>query len=75
MRKLLHEQVAEAVSLHIPAVALFPQDPFDQAPQPACPRPMLFALTFFPALCLGRRKFGFQARPRPAPPAVPPPPL
>jgi len=49
------------------AVSLFSQDTLDQSTKPAFHRPMLFALTFFHALCLGRRKFGFMGFSRPYP--------
>jgi len=38
--------------------AMFNQGTFDKSTKPIAHRPMLFALTFFHALVLGRRKFG-----------------
>ena len=42
------------------AFALFNQNTFDASSKKEAHRPMLFALCFFHALSLGRRKFGFQ---------------
>jgi len=49
------------------SLALFSQETFDASTKPAFHRPMLFALCFFHALCLGRRKFGFMGFSRPYP--------
>ena len=49
------------------ALSLFSQETFDKSTKPVYHRPMLFALCFFHALCLGRRKFGFMGFSRPYP--------
>jgi len=58
--KVANEPPTDVKSLHRSALALFDQDTFDRSSKPVQFKPMLFSLSFFHSLCLGRRKFGMQ---------------
>jgi len=58
--KVANEPPADLKANLRSAYALFDQTSLDASSKPLEHRPMLFALCFFHALSLGRRKFGFQ---------------
>jgi len=58
--KVANEPPADLKSNLRQSYALFSQAVLDKSTKPDAHRPMLFALCFFHALVLGRRKFGFQ---------------
>jgi len=58
--KVANEPPTDVKSLFRSALALFSQETFDNSSKPVQFKPMLFALSFFHSLCLGRRKFGMQ---------------
>jgi len=58
--KVANEPPTDVKSLHRSALALFTQETIDHSTKPIAFAPMLFALSFFHSLVLGRRKFGFQ---------------
>ena len=63
--KVANEPPTDVKSLFRSAYALFGQDTLDASTRPVAHRPMLFALSFFHAIALGRRKFGKQGLSRP----------
>jgi dynein heavy chain len=58
--KVANEPPTDVKSLLRGAYALFSQETLDKSTKPVQHRPMLFALSFFHAIALGRRKFGMQ---------------
>jgi len=58
--KVANEPPADLKSNLRQSYALFSQETLDASTKPEAHKPMLFALCFFHALVLGRRKFGFQ---------------
>ena len=58
--KVANEPPADLKSNLRGAYALFSQETLDKSTKPVQHRPMLFALSFFHAIALGRRKFGMQ---------------
>ena len=58
--KVANEPPSDLKSNLRQSYALFSQEVLDRSTKPEAHKPMLFALCFFHALVLGRRKFGFQ---------------
>ena len=58
--KVANEPPADLKANLRSSYALFSQSTLDASTKPEAHRPMLYALSFFHALVLGRRKFGFQ---------------
>jgi dynein heavy chain len=58
--KVANEPPTDVKSLYRSAWALFGQEHIDASTKKIQFSPMLFALSFFHSLCLGRRKFGMQ---------------
>ena len=63
--KVANEPPTDVKSLFRMAYANFDQATLDKSTKPVEHRPMLFALSFFHAIALGRRKFGKQGLSRP----------
>ena len=63
--KVANEPPTDVKSLYRNAYGLFSQETIDKSSKKTVFKPMLFALSFFHSLCLGRRKFGMQGFSRP----------
>ena len=58
--QVANEPPTDVKSLFKSAYALFNQETIDKSTKQVQFKPMLFSLSFFHSLCLGRRKFGMQ---------------
>ena len=65
LAQVANEPPTDVKSLYRSAFALFGQEDFDKSSKQQAFKPMLFALSCFHSICLGRRKFGTQGFSRP----------